>query len=235
MTLEQQINDYARQGLLGIGLDDQTAQEYAPYLGLLAQFVPGVGEGVGIDNTRDAVNEGRYGDAAIEGGLTLLGVIPGLGDVAAAAIKGMRKVPDGALRMADEFDEAAWLKANPSRPMQAFDQGYDPRPRTGGQQKKEAKRSSKKRKKASQGQGFKSFGGKKRESRGRAPSGHRVWKRDILLTTKKPLEEKDRREKHQKKLGVERQQLTRSIMSKKQGGIPKRPHILSVPEDRKAC
>ena len=113
MTLEQQINDYARQGLLGIGLDDQTAQEYAPYLGLLAQFVPGVGEGVGIDNTRDAVNEGRYGDAAIEGGLTLLGVIPGLGDVAAAAIKGMRKVPDGALRMADEFDEEAWLKANP--------------------------------------------------------------------------------------------------------------------------
>ena len=90
--MSSKLNDYARQGLLGIGLDDQTAQEYA-YLGLLAQFVPGVGEGVGIDNTRDAVNDGRYGDAAIEGGLTLVGVIPGVGDVAAAAIKGMRRAP----------------------------------------------------------------------------------------------------------------------------------------------
>lgn len=93
MTLEEQLAEQAKRGLLGLGLEQETAEEYAPWASLLAQFLPGVGEGVGIDNTVNAINDERYGDAAIEGGLTLLGAVPVVGDMAAAAIKGIRKAP----------------------------------------------------------------------------------------------------------------------------------------------
>ncbi len=86
MTLEEQLAEQAKKGLLGLGVEQETAEEYAPWASLLAQFLPGVGEGVGIDNTVNAINDERYGDAAIEGGLTLLGAVPVLGDMAAAAI-----------------------------------------------------------------------------------------------------------------------------------------------------
>lgn len=108
MTLEQQLAEQAKRGLLGLGFEEETAEEYAPWASLLAQFLPGVGEGVGIDNTVNAINDERYGDAAIEGGLTLLGAVPVVGDMAAAAIKGIRRAPVKA------FDEAAWLKDNPN-------------------------------------------------------------------------------------------------------------------------
>ena len=107
MTLEEQLELQARRGLLGLGFEEETAEEYAPWASLLAQFIPGVGEGVGVDNTINAINDERYGDAAIEGGLTLLGAVPVVGDMAAAAIKGIRRAPVKA------FDEAAWLKDNP--------------------------------------------------------------------------------------------------------------------------
>jgi hypothetical protein len=107
VTLEQQLAEQAKRGLLGLGFEQETAEEYAPWASLLAQFLPGVGEGVGIDNTVNAINDERYGDAAIEGGLTLLGAVPVVGDMAAAAIKGIRRAPVKA------FDEAAWLKDNP--------------------------------------------------------------------------------------------------------------------------
>ncbi len=107
MTLEEQLAEQAKKGLLSLGLEQETAEEYAPWASLLAQFIPGVGEGVGVDNTVNAINDERYGDAAVEGGLTLLGAVPVVGDFAAAAIKGIRKAPIKA------FDEAAWIKDNP--------------------------------------------------------------------------------------------------------------------------
>ena len=107
MTLEEQLAEQAKKGLLGLGFEQETAEEYAPWASMLAQFIPGVGEGVGVDNTVDAIQDERYGDAAIEGGLTLLGAVPVVGDMAAAAIKGIRRAPVKA------FDEAAWLKENP--------------------------------------------------------------------------------------------------------------------------
>ena len=124
-TLEEQMTAKAQQGLLALGMDEDTAETYAPWLAKVPQFIPLVGAGVGVDNTRDALQEGRYKDAAIEGGLTLLGELPVVGDWAAAAIKGIRRAPvslldDGidvvkkAAGKADEvFDEAAWLAENP--------------------------------------------------------------------------------------------------------------------------
>ena len=93
MTLEEKLAEQAKKGLLGLGFEQETAEEYAPWASMLAQFIPGVGEGVGIDNTVDAIQDERYGDAAIEGGLTLLGAVPIVGDMAAAAIKGIRRAP----------------------------------------------------------------------------------------------------------------------------------------------
>lgn len=97
MTLEEQLALQAKKGLMGLGLEEETAEEYGPWASLLAQFLPGVGEGVGIDNTVNAINDERYGDAAIEGGLTLLGAVPVVGDMAAAAIKGIRRAPTSLL------------------------------------------------------------------------------------------------------------------------------------------
>ena len=97
MTLEEQLALQAKKGLMGLGLEQETAEEYAPWASLVAQFIPGVGEGVGIDNTVNAINDERYGDAAVEGGLTLLGAVPVLGDMAAAAIKGIRRAPTSLL------------------------------------------------------------------------------------------------------------------------------------------
>ena len=92
-TLEEQMTAKAQQGLLALGMDEDTAETYAPWLAMVPQFIPLVGAGVGVDNTRDAIQEGRYKDAAIEGGLTLLGELPVVGDWAAAAIKGIRRAP----------------------------------------------------------------------------------------------------------------------------------------------
>ena len=119
VTLEEKLGNAAKRGLLSLGFVEETAEKYAPWASMAAQFIPGVGEGVGVDNTRDAIEDERYGDAAIEGGLTLLGAVPIVGDFAAAAIKGIRKAPTSLLDDAIdavkkvEFDEAAWLKANP--------------------------------------------------------------------------------------------------------------------------
>lgn len=93
MTLEEQLEEQAKRGLMSLGLEEDTADTWGPWAALAAQFIPGVGEGVGVDLTRDAIQDERYGDAAIEGGLTLLGAVPIVGDFAAAAIKGIRKAP----------------------------------------------------------------------------------------------------------------------------------------------
>ena len=119
MTLEEQLEEQAKRGLMSLGLEEDTADTWGPWAALAAQFIPGVGEGVGVDLTRDAIQDERYGDAAIEGGLTLLGAVPIVGDFAAAAIKGIRRAPTSLLDDAVdagkkvEFDEAAWLKENP--------------------------------------------------------------------------------------------------------------------------
>ena len=53
---------------------------------MIPEFLPGVGAGIGIDNTTRAVNDGRYVDDAKEAGLTLLGeALPILGDIAFTA------------------------------------------------------------------------------------------------------------------------------------------------------
>lgn len=57
-----------------------------------ADFVPGVGDAVGIDETKRAYDVGNYGEAAFNGLTTAVGTIPGGGDLAAAGLKGASSV-----------------------------------------------------------------------------------------------------------------------------------------------
>lgn len=80
------------EGLLGLGLyknNPYRAYRMAENLSGLMDFVPVLGDAKGGAETADAVAEGNYGEAAVTGLLTLLGVLPGAGDVAAAALKSM--------------------------------------------------------------------------------------------------------------------------------------------------
>ncbi|PSH64680.1 hypothetical protein [Phyllobacterium sophorae] len=70
-----------------LGLDKYGQQDVAEAVGTVADFIPGVGEAVGIDDTKRAYDEGDYLGAGISAAGTLAGVIPGVGDLAGKAIK----------------------------------------------------------------------------------------------------------------------------------------------------
>lgn len=72
----------------GLTDSDYTANQMAASLSDLADFTPVVGDAKGFAEARDAFAEGDYGEAALLGGLGVLGLVPMLGDVAAGAIKG---------------------------------------------------------------------------------------------------------------------------------------------------
>lgn len=87
-SIEDNLTDATKLGLLELGMEDDTAEALAPWLAIAPQFIPFVGAGVGIDNTVRAANAGNYGEAAFEGAMTLLGEVPVVGDVAGKAIRG---------------------------------------------------------------------------------------------------------------------------------------------------
>ena len=93
-TAVQNVADF----LKGIGAteSDYTANQMASSLSNLADFTPVVGDAKGFAEARDAFSQGNYGEAALLGGLGLLGLIPLGGDIAAAALKGA--LPLGAMR-----------------------------------------------------------------------------------------------------------------------------------------
>ena len=72
----------------GLTDSDYTANQMASSISDLADFTPVVGDAKGFAEARDAFEEGNYGEAALLGGLGVLGLVPMLGDVAAGAIKG---------------------------------------------------------------------------------------------------------------------------------------------------
>lgn len=87
-SIEDNLTDATKAGLLEAGMDEDQAETIAPWLAIAPQFIPLVGAGVGVDNTVRAAKAGNYGEAAFEGAMTLLGEIPGVGDVAGKAIRG---------------------------------------------------------------------------------------------------------------------------------------------------
>lgn len=87
-SIEDNLTDATKAGLLEAGMSDDMAETIAPWLAIAPQFIPLVGAGVGVDNTVRALDKGNYGEAAFEGAMTLLGEIPVVGDVAGKAIRG---------------------------------------------------------------------------------------------------------------------------------------------------
>ena len=75
-----------------------------------AEFIPGVGEALAIKRTSDALDKGDYIGAGIEATAGLLGLVPGVGDLAG---KGLRTASK-AFRKAD-VDEAEKLVDNPDK------------------------------------------------------------------------------------------------------------------------
>jgi len=81
------MTDALKETLLAAGLEEDTAETVAPILAIVPEFVPGVGGAVAADNTQRAIQEERYGDAALEAGLGLFGeAFPVVGDIAKWAI-----------------------------------------------------------------------------------------------------------------------------------------------------
>ena len=77
------------------GMSQEDAESVAPWVSWLPEILPGVGTAVSMDNTSRATLDGRYGDAALEAGLGILGELPLVGDLGKAAILGImgKKVP----------------------------------------------------------------------------------------------------------------------------------------------
>src|SRR5690606_34108278 len=91
-------------GLGRFGADKHRQRWAANKIGGLIDFVPGVGEAVGLDDAWNDYQAGNYGLAAAGLGLTAAGAIPGVGDaVAKAGKKGIRAF-HGSPHDFDRFD-----------------------------------------------------------------------------------------------------------------------------------
>jgi len=71
-------------GVKGVDPPDITAKDVGMFI---AESTPFLGEAIGIKRTSDALDEGDYVGAGIEGAATLVGVLPVVGDAAAKGIR----------------------------------------------------------------------------------------------------------------------------------------------------
>jgi hypothetical protein len=107
-TLRDMLAEAASKAGRSMGLGDVIAQRMRDEAAIGADFMPGIGDAVGVDETRRAYNAGNYGQAALSGVSTGLGAIPVGGDLLAGGLKAivpvaaarglgtMRKLPDTA-------------------------------------------------------------------------------------------------------------------------------------------
>jgi len=92
-------------GIEGVDLPDITAKDVGMFV---AESTPFLGEAIGLKRTSDALDEGDYVGAGIEGAATLLGVLPVFGDAAGKALRATtRKLRKDAKLQIDNpgFDE----------------------------------------------------------------------------------------------------------------------------------
>lgn len=100
-------------GKLGAGRYAQ--QDIAHSVGGLLDFIPGVGDTLAFDDAARSAEAGNWQDAVIQGGLATVGLLPGVGDVAAKAGKGLRARYLSALYEAAPGKDISRIKLTPER------------------------------------------------------------------------------------------------------------------------
>lgn len=87
--LRERIGNLLFDAFRGAGLPNK-AEQIRRDASQAVDFVPFLGEAVGADETSRAFQAGNYGDAALLGAGTLVGAVPGVGDVAKKGLSGLR-------------------------------------------------------------------------------------------------------------------------------------------------
>lgn len=109
-TLRQRIGDATYDIARYLGMDS-IANRMRGDVQAAVDFIPGVGDAVGVDEAARDYQAGNYGMAAAGLGLTAAGMVPGVGDAASAAgRKGIRVFTGGTgdpIKAA--LDRGAWL------------------------------------------------------------------------------------------------------------------------------
>ena len=98
--IRESIEDALADKLVSLGLidDAEKAKSTASWAGLVADFLPIVGDIGGAVDTVDSFKAGNYGEAAINAGLTAIGLIPGVGDAIASSGRDMMKMAGDKVR-----------------------------------------------------------------------------------------------------------------------------------------
>lgn len=91
-TMREKIGNAVFNVFGAMGLPD-TAHRYRNSAQEVADFVPGVGDAIALDDAKRSFDAGNYGQAAFDGATGLVGLIPGGGDVAAGVLKAIIPVP----------------------------------------------------------------------------------------------------------------------------------------------
>lgn len=86
-TMRASISDLLGGRAIGGTPSQRYRANIADMLTGAVEMAPGVGEAVGVTDTRQAIRSGDYGTAAILGGATALGMVPVIGDAASRAVR----------------------------------------------------------------------------------------------------------------------------------------------------
>lgn len=108
--IRESIEDALADKLASLGLidDAERAKSTASWAGLVADFLPIVGDIGGAVDTVDSFKAGNYGDAAINAGLTAIGLIPGVGDAIASSGRNMMKMAGDKLQKTPTADTSRY-------------------------------------------------------------------------------------------------------------------------------
>lgn len=103
-TMRASISDLLGGRAIGGTPTQRYRANIADMLTGAVEMAPGVGEAVGVTDTRQAIRSGDYGTAAMLGGATVLGMVPVIGDAASRAIReGLDMSTAARMQRADEM------------------------------------------------------------------------------------------------------------------------------------
>jgi hypothetical protein len=85
--MRKRIAAIPRSVISGLGGDMTYANRVGEDIAGTADFIPGIGDALGVAETTEAAQEGNWWDAGVNAAATAAGVVPGVGDLAGKGIK----------------------------------------------------------------------------------------------------------------------------------------------------